>query len=117
MVNLHAWPCNKMSQCLPVEIPCGLKVSRLSQQIAAATERRRLLCNSRTGYLTSIFLYFIYIFVVHRSKHWWFVNNPPVSSRGQGSTVVTNDKNKIHKYKQKQKHKNSVIDMTNASQN
>ena len=54
-------------------------------------------------------LYVLYILVVHRSKQWWFVNNPPVSSRGQGSTLVTNDKNK--KLKQKHKNKNSVIDM------
>ena len=35
------------------------------------------------------------------SKHWWLVNNPQVSSRGQGSTVLTNDKNKKYKYKNK----------------
>ena len=50
MVNLHGWLCNNIRGCLPGEIPCGLEASRLSQQIAAATERRRLLCNSRTGY-------------------------------------------------------------------
>ena len=50
MVNLRGWLCNKMCGYLPGEIPCGLKASRLSQQIAAATERRRLLYNSRTGY-------------------------------------------------------------------
>ena len=38
--------------------------------------------------LNFYFLYVLYIVVVHRSKHWWFVNNPPVSSRGQVSTVA-----------------------------
>ena len=91
-VNLRGWLCNKMSGCLPGEIPCGLKASRLSYN--------RLLLPQKGGDCYAIaeqaieLLLFKYIFVVHRSKHWWFVNNPPVSSTGQGSTVVSNDKNK-----------------------
>ena len=44
--------------------PCGLKASRLSQQIAAATERRKLLCNRKTGYRISIILHMLYIFLL-----------------------------------------------------
>ena len=79
-----------MSRCLPCEIPCGLKVSRLSQQIAAATEKRRLLCNSRTGYWTSIF-YMLYIFLLSTDQ-----NTGGLSIIHQSASeckVVTDDKN------------------------
>ena len=32
-VNLRGWLCNKISGCLPGEIPCGLKASRLINRL------------------------------------------------------------------------------------
>ena len=48
-VKLHGWLCNKISGFMPGEIPCGMKASRLSQQIVAATNKEIAMQYS-TGY-------------------------------------------------------------------
>ena len=66
---------------MPGEIHCGPK---------AIGSVNRLLLPQKGGNCYAIAEQAIELihFVVHRSKHWLFVNNPPVSSRGLGSTVV-----------------------------
>ena len=91
-LNISGWLCNKMSVCLLGEIPCGLKGSRLNRLLLPQKGGD---CYTIAEQAIELYLFMFYILLLSTDQTTgWFVNNPPDSSRGQGSTVVTNDKNK-----------------------